>query len=270
MKAAFIAIPLIISALNTGCGELRELDRQIKEKEIQLYQLNSQINDSTGPELEATNDLQASFKISPISIWLQEVTSPAFTVSAVGVQHHGDLVYVGGTGKAWIEPERDTKLRLNLARLHLDGEESILRWSALVSSTVESRVKIRAGIFDSNTKCEGSLTETRLAGELTLEQVRSSTVSYSLAITSPPSIPMPAKCYLDRLGTYDIPFNVNVAKEVSKGAFDLGFTMEGNIDIAPNDRRYSYTITSKNPQLKVQKELVKYQTDLEVDLRPKR
>ena len=107
----------IISIIQfTACassGEIRELDEQIAAKRAEMTQITEDIRHQiTGTQLSINNDLYSAVRYSAISQWLQEITTPAYFINAIGIESHGDIFYVPRIGKAWIDPPRDTQIRI--------------------------------------------------------------------------------------------------------------------------------------------------------------
>lgn len=268
MRLALAVIVVIVATLSAGCNSLSNLENQLLEKERELHELNLLLNASTGSDLATTSDLHADIKLRPISGWLQDATSPKYRISAVGVRHNGDLVYKPGTGKAWIEPERDTKLNFDISTMQIVEGASRLNISTMISGNGVTRIKLRAGPIDTNVLCNLNLLSTVLRAELALGSMDVSNVSYVLRIIDPPSLRVEGNCDLNVLGKPHFAMNINSAVELSKGSFPIGFRKDGFVAIGQNEKRYRYSLASKEPRLRIEQDRLRYETNVEVTLKP--
>jgi len=265
---SFLVISMLLVGV-VGCTT-SNLDKQIEAKKAEIDAIARELESKKGQTFESTHDMHASLRVATISAWLQSISSPEFVVTAVGVKKIGDLAYKGGIGKAWIEPESDTKLRLSLAHVSAGTGGSKITWSANLGASAESRARFDVLKVTGNVKCDGKLPGLHVDGTLVLEPVVSTKAPYVMSLTNPPSIPIVASCGLGQLGTYSMPFSAAV-KDITSGTFDLGFKLQGDIQIPlePNPAKYHYTLLLKDSEVGVINGNIDYRTNLDISLKPK-
>lgn len=266
MKSLLVAI---LAIATISCASTKDLDTQIQAKKSEIEVVSRNLNEVKGPTFETTHDMQAALRVATINAWLHDVSAPEFAITAIGVRRVGDLVYKGGIGKAWIEPERDTKLRLSLTEVSADTGPSRITWSADIAANAESRVYFYILNVGGNILCEGRVQRLTINGALALKPVVSTKVPYTMSLTSPPNIPINASCGLGRLGNYSMPFNA-VVTDISSGNFDLGFKLEGDMEIPTTSQsvKYHYTINPKDSNVDVLNGNIEYRTNLGVTVKP--
>lgn len=269
----FLGIIVIIKF--TACassGEIRELDEQIVAKRAEMTRITEEIRHQIiGTQLNINKDLYSAVRYSAISQWLQEITTPAYIINGIGIESHGDIVYVPRIGKAWLEPPRDTRIQIILSNMNLSGDFTGAKWGGSLRSDLEMRIKFSILGVGGNMHCGAHISDTVIAGTLKLGTASKNTVPYQFSLVTPSSIPVVAECDLGRLGNYKQSFEIkDIARDLNKGDFSLGFVNEGSFQLPKETggKRFVYTITANDPQLSSGPTLIEYGTDVRIEVKP--
>lgn len=266
---------IIITLELSACADYRrikELDKQIAAKRTEMTQVSNELNlSAASSKLNINNDLYAAVRYTPITQWLQEITTPQYRISGVGLEVHGDIVYKGGTGKAWLEPARDSKVLILLKGFGLNGTQSSLNWSGRLASEFETRVKFEVYHVGSNIKCDGHTNDTMIAGSLTVGSVSEDKVPYQLNLTTPSNVSVAIACHLGGLGDYKESFKINdLARYPSKGDISLGFSKTGDFQLPKKSggKKFTYFITSKQPAFSLNSLMMEFRSDVSIVVKP--
>lgn len=251
----------------TGCSSMNKLDNLITEEHAKLSKLSDQLTQEAPPIFQATHDMQVELKYRPLNNWLNEITTPAFTIGAVGVYAENDIVSLPGIGKAWLEPAHDTQAHLSFRNAELHGDRSGIAWSMRITADAEARAQFEILRLRGNVLCEGSLPSTLITGGITLTAINGTTVDYSMHLSTPGGIKMTVGCGLGLLGTpkFDVPLS-GPANNVLNGKFDLGMKKSGTISLPKEagGRQIRYTISVVDPSLNTSDESLTIQSNVNV------
>jgi len=258
----------LLVAAATGCASQGGLTERIASEKREIAHLERHLA-AASTALPSDRDLYATLKYRPIAQWLLDTTTPAFAIHGVGVRREGDLVYRGGLGKAWIEPERDTWFDIGLKQLRLQGTGAGLNLTGSVGAYMESRVKLHVLNVGSNVLCDGRLRDTAFQAGLSLSPVAGNAAPYTLAITAAESLSLRVGCALGKLGKYSQTFSINgLAGTLATGTLELGFSEGGTLRLPPElgGTTYAYTLATKNPQLISTPDGIQFSTDVDVSI----
>lgn len=231
-------------------GPVAELDKQIKEQRALLESATQQLNATAPPIFVATTDLQADLSFSPVRKWLARLTSPSFAISTVGVAASGDVVYVGGVGKAWIGPPQDSNARLHIQDMRVNLDPTGIHWSA--TAAADAAIRFQTYIFNtgSNINCTGNISRVPITGAITFQPVEGNQIPYQIDLYAPGNIKVDVPCGLGQIGNVRESFSLGTfSPTISKGNVPLGWSTGGTICAPPeiSGVAIAYTLSGTNP-----------------------
>jgi hypothetical protein len=258
------------TVLVTGCASsstVADLDKRIEMEKAQLATISKQLKSEAPPIFTTTHDLQINLKYRPLNKWLREITMPEFRISGVGVNAHGDIAYLPGVGKAWLEPAHDSKVNMHIHNLVINGGLSNLSWSAQVSADAEARAKFSILNAGGNILCSGNVPSKDIQGSINIAPMTGTKLPYSMHIATPGDMNVSVGCGLGQLGTvrFDMPIG-SLASDVSKGEIDMGLKSLGTISL-PSEvggKQFHYKITAVNPSVTTSKDSLNIRTNIDV------
>ena len=258
---------LFIIVGGTGCALTSDLDQLIAQEQSKLSKLSKELRSESPPLFQVTQDVQVDLKYRPLKKWLKEISSPQFTISAIGVKAVDDIVYQPGLGKAWLQPPHDTKARLGLTKLELRGDASGIVWSTNATAHAEARAYFEILRIQGNVLCQGSLPDTPITGTLVLTGTKGTTLEYSMRIVSSEGLKVGVTCGLGRLGshTFDVPLGT-ITNSVSNGTVDLGISTTGKISLPKEigGKSISYKLRTIDPSVTTSTESLTVRENVEV------
>ena len=269
-----LIILVLVAFTQVGCAtsvSTQALDEKIDLKKKEIAEISKQLHEASGEAFQATHDLQATVRYRFISQWLMEISNPSFTISGIGQRAYGDVIYVPRIGKAWIDPPNHTKIKMMLKRFSLMGNNFGASWSCRLEGHSESRLHTHIFNIGGNVLCEGDLDEMAVFGNVVFGKVTQFKVPYVINLTRPPGTTINAVCHLGALGDVHQAFPVNdLAKKVSEGTFDIGFTSQGQVivPLTPSGATYNYRISAKEAQFISRPDAFEYRANLDVVIQP--
>lgn len=255
-------------------SEIKELDNKIADRTAKLAAVDKALAQIEGSVLPGAGarDLRTSFNYGPFRQWIREISNPGYVISARGISHTGDIIYVGNVGHAWLEPEKDTQFHVRISNVDLLSLEGKLILTGRLTLNAKAQLKTYVLNIGSTVGCPMDQVSFLFSSVVRPEAISDHEMSYTFRVTSPDSINGTIRCGLQ--GLPDLIFNVKYngfAKEWSKGKIGLGFKSEGSFNLpGPNgDIKKSYIITARNPHLSFGSESIDYATNVDVILKHK-
>lgn len=259
---------LIVILLTVGCATRGPLDDKIAEERREIARLEAELA-AASTVLPSDHNLYVALKYRGLGDWLSDITTSAYAIHGVGLQHEDELIYVPGVGKAWIEPEHGTWFDIRLRRLRLAGTSTGLDVTGNIDGDMAMRIRTYIFNMGSNVLCTGHLDSTIIKANLALTPGASNAIPFTLSLTSPSNVSIPVTCGLGALPPYQHTFQINdLAKTLSSGNIELGWSTRGTLE-APSSvggRTYTYSLAAKNPQLATKVDRFEYATDVEVSV----
>lgn len=141
-----LAVPAIASN--------EDLKSELNGLKSELSSITGQLDTYRTGELAVRRDIELTANVSFLRQWLAQISTPYAEISAVATSVEGDLIYVPGRYKVFIEHPEQTKAWIRWSRFSVTSSTGQLDIAGSLLAHAESRVILRSGIINSNILCE--------------------------------------------------------------------------------------------------------------------
>jgi len=261
----FACMLFVIGRLASAANE--DLKAELLKKQQQLANLTSQIDQAADAEFQIQRDVDLRLTTPVLINWGLGFSTPNFTITAAATSVSGDLVYQPGVYKVSLHNPADTKAYVEFTPFQIGFAVGTMNLTTTLLAHAETRVFIDALGGETNVFCQTNPNlNSTVRATFQIQTATFGMVPYSIQLIQPINLVGYAACYLGNFGTLSIPVPMsNLADEVGRGEFDLGYTNTLVIEIPTSPvKNIVLNLASKDPQLTIDANALEATADLDV------
>jgi hypothetical protein len=254
----------------TAVASNNDLKKELLQKQKELMDLSSQIDQAVGPEFHSDRDVQLKLATDLIQNWARKVTTPDYAITAQGIAVQGDIDDGNGY-KVWIDNPGDTKAALRFNPFLLTFSPQQFELNTYLTAHAEARVWGKALFINTNVFCATTPDVTTPVQAVATETSPTiGDVAYVVTLTQPTNLNAAVACGLGGLGNYTIYFPINqLAGVIAKGDFSLGYQNKIEITVPTTPpQKISINVMAKDQTLTIGSDMIEVEANLDVGSRP--